>query len=74
MTVIKKASDLIGTLWKWKSEYSFIPSLGINIPKIFLIVELDGDYPIYVSHSGRFHYSSISWQEWEMQHDREKIF
>jgi len=70
MTAVNKPSDLIGTLWKWKSEYS-----SIDIPaKIFLIIDLDGDYPIYMSHSGRFHSSSVSWQRWEVQYDRERIF
>lgn len=69
MTAVKKPSDLIGTLWKWKSEY------GIHIPaKVFLIIDLDGDYPIYMSHSGRFHESSVSWQRWEVQQDRVRIF
>lgn len=70
MNVVKKPSDLIGTFWKWKSEYS-----SIDIPaKVFLIIDLDGDYPIYMSHSGRFHESSVSWQRWEVQQDRVRIF
>ena len=67
MIAVIKSSDLIGTLWKWKSEYS------ITI-KVFLIVGLNGEYPIYMSHSGRFHESSVSWQRWELQKDRERIF
>lgn len=68
MIAVNKPSDLIGTLWK--SEYG-----SINIPtKVFLIIGLDGDYPIYMSHSGRFHESSVSWQRWDSQKDRERIF
>lgn len=50
----KKKSDLIGTFWK--SDF--------NNNGVHLVVGLDGNYPIYLSKSGKILTSSVHWYDW----------
>lgn len=64
-------NDLVGSMWIWKASVStFDDDL---MPQVFLIVSMDGSYPVYLSRSGKFHKSSVLWMSWTSQKDRERI-